>query len=76
MSEKKDALPTILMFELDDDTRPILKQNLSGWGYGVVVALKEEDAITLARGWQTVDESPAQSLPSLGVSFGSPRHIP
>jgi len=50
MSEKKDALPTILMFELDDDTRPLLKQNLSGWGYGVVVALEEEDAIALARG--------------------------
>jgi DNA-binding response OmpR family regulator len=50
MSEKKDAPPTILMIELDDDTRPILKQNLRNWGYCVVVALEEEDAIALARG--------------------------
>jgi DNA-binding response OmpR family regulator len=50
MSEKKDALPTILIIELDDDTRPLLKQNLRGWGYRVVVALEEEDAIALARG--------------------------
>lgn len=50
MNEKKDAPPTILMIELDDDTRPLLKQNLRGWGYCVVVALEEEDAIALARG--------------------------
>jgi hypothetical protein len=50
MSEKKDAPPTILIIELDDDTRPILKQNLYNWGYCVVVALEEDDAIALARG--------------------------
>ncbi len=50
MSQTKDALPTILMIELDDDTRPILKQNLYNWGYRVLVALEEEDAIALARG--------------------------
>jgi DNA-binding response OmpR family regulator len=50
MSEKKDALPTILMIELDDDTRPLLKQNLRNWGYRVIEALEEEDAIALARG--------------------------
>jgi DNA-binding response OmpR family regulator len=50
MTEKKDAPPTILMIELDDDTRPILKQNLRNWGYCVLVALEEEDAIALARG--------------------------
>jgi PleD family two-component response regulator len=50
MSQTKDAPPTILMIELDDDTRPILKHNLCGWGYRVVEALQEEDAIALARG--------------------------
>jgi DNA-binding response OmpR family regulator len=50
LNEKKDAPPTILLVELDDDTRPILKQNLSNWGYHVLVALEEEDAISLARG--------------------------
>lgn len=55
MNEKKSAPPTILMFELDDDTRPILKHNLRSWGYRVIEALEEEDAIALARG---VRESP------------------
>lgn len=50
MSEKKDVPPTILMMELDDDTRPILKLNLNNWGYRVISALQEEDAIALARG--------------------------
>src|ERR687885_2809498 len=50
MSQKKEAPQTILMIELDDDTRPLLKQNLRNWGYRVVVALEEEDAIALARG--------------------------
>jgi PleD family two-component response regulator len=50
MNEKKDAPPTILMIELDDDTRPLLKQNLRSWGYRVIEALEEEDASALARG--------------------------
>ncbi len=50
MNEKKDAPPTILMIELDDDTRPLLKQNLRNQGYRVIEALQEEDAIALARG--------------------------
>jgi DNA-binding response OmpR family regulator len=50
MSEKKDAPPTILMMELDDDTRPLLKLNLGNWGYHVISALQEEDAIALTRG--------------------------
>jgi DNA-binding response OmpR family regulator len=50
MNEKKDTPPTILMIELDDDTRPLLKQNLYNWGYGVLVALEEKDAIAMARG--------------------------
>jgi len=50
MRQKKATPPTILMIELDDDTRPLLKQNLHNWGYHVIVALEEEDAIALARG--------------------------
>ncbi len=50
MNEKKDAPPTILMIELDDDTRPLVKQNLRNQGYRVFEALQEEDAIALARG--------------------------
>jgi len=50
MSQTKDAPPTILMFELDEDTRPILKQNLLSRGYRVIEALQEEDAIILAGG--------------------------
>jgi DNA-binding response OmpR family regulator len=50
MDEKKDAPPTILMLELDDDTRPLLKQNLHNWGYRVIEALQEEDVIALAHG--------------------------
>jgi DNA-binding response OmpR family regulator len=50
MNEKEDASPTILMIEWDDDTRPLLKHNLHHWGYRVIEALEEEDAIALARG--------------------------
>jgi len=50
MNEKKHAPPTILMIELDDDTRPLLKQNLRNQGYRVIEALQEEDAIALAHG--------------------------
>lgn len=50
MSKKKDVPPTILMIELDDDTRPLLKHNLRRRGYRVIEALEEEDAIALARG--------------------------
>ncbi|NEQ20643.1 MAG: hypothetical protein F6K28_15665 [Microcoleus sp. SIO2G3] len=50
MNEENDTQPTILMLELDDDTRPLLKQNLYNWGYRVFVALEEEDAIAMARG--------------------------
>ncbi len=48
MNEKKHAPPTILMIELDDDTRPLLKQNLRNQGYRVIEALQEEDAIALS----------------------------
>ena len=37
--------PTIFLVEEDDDTRPVLKQNLQTDGYRVLVALDEEDAL-------------------------------
>jgi DNA-binding response OmpR family regulator len=51
MIEKKDGSPRILMLEWDDDTRPLLKQNLCNQGYRVIVALEEEDAITPGAWW-------------------------
>jgi DNA-binding response OmpR family regulator len=56
MIEKKDGSPRILMLEWDDDTRPLLKQNLCNQGYRVIVALEEEDAIALARGGRKCPE--------------------
>ena len=45
MSKKQDTLPTILVLEQDDETRPLLRHNLRSKGYRVVMALDEEDAI-------------------------------
>lgn len=36
---------TIFLVEEDDDTRPLLKHNLQRYGYRVLVALDEEDAL-------------------------------
>jgi DNA-binding response OmpR family regulator len=36
---------SILLIEEDDDTRPILKQNLQRHGYHILLALNEEDAL-------------------------------
>jgi DNA-binding response OmpR family regulator len=35
---------TIFLVEEDDETRPVLKRNLEGAGYRVLLALDEEDA--------------------------------
>lgn len=45
MSEKQNGRRTIFLVEEDDDTRPILKQNLQSDGYRVLLALDEEDAM-------------------------------
>ena len=45
MSAQRENQLTIFLVEEDDDTRPILKKNLEGYGYRVVVALDEEDAL-------------------------------
>jgi DNA-binding response OmpR family regulator len=36
---------TIFVVEEDDETRPLLRQNLQRYGYHVIVALDEEDAV-------------------------------
>lgn len=45
MNEKPKSPPLILVVEPDNETRPLLKHNLQRQGYGVIVALDEEDAI-------------------------------
>lgn len=42
--------PTILVVEADDQVRPILSENLRNYGYHVVVALDEADAIDRTKG--------------------------
>lgn len=44
--------PTILLIEEDDDTRPALKANLVRYGYLVLLALDEEDAMSRVGGGQ------------------------
>jgi DNA-binding response OmpR family regulator len=45
MNTKQATLETIFLVEEDDETRPILKDNLQRYGYRVIVALDEEDAL-------------------------------
>ncbi|MDT4954452.1 MAG: hypothetical protein QOJ02_2590 [Acidobacteriota bacterium] len=49
--ESKDR-PTIFLIEEDDDTRPLMKQNLERLGYQVLLALDEEDAMQRVGGGQ------------------------
>ena len=49
MSDKQHTPPTILLVELDEETRPLLKYNLCNRGYRAIVALDEEDAIARTR---------------------------
>lgn len=37
--------PTVLLIEMDDETRPLLKDNLNRHGYSVIVTLDQDDAI-------------------------------
>jgi DNA-binding response OmpR family regulator len=48
MSKEQENQLTIFLIEADDDTRPILKSNLTWDGYRVIVALDEEDALERA----------------------------
>ena len=50
MSKGRENQPTIFLVEPDDETRPILKSNLQRYGYRVIIALDEEDAMDRANG--------------------------
>ncbi len=45
MDTGRETTATIFLVEEDDDTRPLLKKNLQRYGYRVIVALDEEDAL-------------------------------
>jgi CheY-like chemotaxis protein len=44
--------PRIFVLEPDDDVRPLLKYNLQAWGYRVVIAFDETDAMQRTQGKQ------------------------
>ena len=41
--------PCLFVFEPDNDVRPSLKANLQAWGYEVIMALDEADALQRAQ---------------------------
>ena len=41
---------TIFLVEQDDQTRPLLRQNLQRYGYRVIIAIDEEDALERVSG--------------------------
>lgn len=43
--QHRTALPTVFVLEPDDDVRPILTQHLKDWGYQVIMAWDESDAV-------------------------------
>ncbi|MDT5123214.1 MAG: hypothetical protein QOC96_2696 [Acidobacteriota bacterium] len=52
MSRDGDDRPTIFLVEEDDDTRPLLRQNLTRMGYHVLIAIDEDDAMERVGGGQ------------------------
>lgn len=44
--------PCIFVLEPDDNVRPALKHNLQHWGYQVIMAIDEEDAMQRIQGGQ------------------------
>jgi DNA-binding response OmpR family regulator len=50
MSSKSDDRPTIFLVEEDDDTRPLIRQNLTRLGYRVLIAIDVEDAMERVSG--------------------------
>ncbi|MBD2256869.1 hypothetical protein [Pseudanabaena sp. FACHB-2040] len=43
-------VPFIFVLEPDDEVRPLLKHNLQNWGYELIIALDEADAIQRIQG--------------------------
>ena len=52
MSRKQENQPTIFLIEEDSDTRAALKESLVRYGYRVLLALDEEDALARVGGGQ------------------------
>lgn len=55
MSDEQGQRATIFLVEEDDDTRPILRRNLRSYGYRVLLALDEEDALERIDGVSQAD---------------------
>jgi DNA-binding response OmpR family regulator len=54
MSEESLNRPLIFLVEEDNDTRPLLKNNLTRYGYRVSLALDAEDAVQRLSGGRVV----------------------
>jgi CheY-like chemotaxis protein len=52
MATEQGKRPTIFFVEEDEDTRAVLKESLTRYGYRVSLAIDEEDAIDRIRGGQ------------------------
>lgn len=50
MNQKQAKPPVILLIEPDNNVRPFLMANLYDWGYRVIVALNETDAVQRIKG--------------------------
>ena len=55
MTEELKTQPTIFLLEADDDTRAVLRSNLQSYGYSIIIALDEEDALDRASGGLRAD---------------------
>ncbi len=55
MSKEREHQLTIFLVEEDSETRTVLKSNLQRYGYHVVIALNEEDALERASGGVQAD---------------------
>jgi CheY-like chemotaxis protein len=55
MNDKPEQQLTVFVVEADDDTRPVLKSNLQRYGYRVIVALDEDDALDRVTGGLDAD---------------------
>lgn len=71
MNTEQENQATIFLIEEDDEARPLLKQNLQRYGYRVILALDEEDALERVGGGHVradmilinlVDKSPEEAL--------------
>lgn len=45
MNTEQENQATIFLIEEDDDTRPLLRKSLQRYGYRIIVAVDEEDAL-------------------------------